>query len=333
MRPDLVHSVSTIPDGRPTLAQALSILSKELGFTPNPGNPASRQVYLAAKTWRQRFFGMIGDKPVSLRIDSHRLPVEEETMRDKFRSQIGIGRIFPIRPPNTYDWQPFDARKGYGWSLDEIGGDDPVFRPDQDPAQASRAFLEMYHELRSAIRTPFWHVDIASAAELSQQQVALWRARSSELVPGYAEKHASLLERLEQAFVSQQQGVKTCFMHAHLAGPDVRRKNGEYLVFANHFWSWRQPGYDIAFAIWSQWMSLSFERRTPSEVAHITNVWLQYFQKERPDYAKGVKAMLLNRCFGSLLLDIPLKYERESPEVIQVLETAIVAEAKRLLAE
>lgn len=333
MRPNLVPFATTISDGRPTLAHALSVLSKELGFVPNQHDPASRSVFLAGKTWRQRFFGMIGDKPVSLCIDAHRLPVEEETMRDKFRMQLGVGKLFPVRPPETYCWQPFDDKKGYGWSLDEVGGEQPLFLPDADPAQAVAAFLAMYHELRSAIQKPFWHPDIATASELSRLQAVSWRATSKDLVPGVAGKHVDLLNQLEAAFVSEQEGIPTRFMHAHLAGTDVRCKDGRYIVFANHFWSWRQPGYDIAFAIWWQWMSLPPQRRTAKEVANITEAWLRCFQTERPDYAKGVKTMLLNRCFGSLLLDIPLKYEREPVEAIAALEASIVAEAERLLAE
>lgn len=332
MRPDLVPSVSIIQDGRPTLEHALSVLSKELGFTPDSSDPVGRMVYLPGKTWRRRIFGTVRGKPVSLRIDTHKLPIEEETMRDKFRAQLGVGKLFPVRPPETFDWQPFDDKKGYGWSLDEVGGEQPLFLPDTDPGQAAVAFLTMYHELRSAIQKPFWHPDIASASELSRLQAATWRTKSQELVPGFGEKHADLLNRLEHAFVSRQQDQSTRFTHAHLAGTDIRLKDKHYLVFANHFWSWRQPGYDIAFAIWWQWMSLPSERRSAEEVRGITERWLGHIQAERPNYLNGVHAMLLNRCFGSLLLDIPLKRERESPSAIQALEEAIVAEAERLLA-
>ncbi len=333
MRPDLVPSASIIPDGRSTLEHALSVLSKELGFTPDSNDPISRMVYLPGKTWRRRIFGTLKGKPVSLRIDTHKLPVEEETMRDKFRAQPCVGKLFPVRPPETYDWQPYDDKKGYGWSLDEVGGEQPLFLPDADPGQAAAAFLKMYHELHSAIRKPFWHPDIATASELSRLQAVSWRAMSKDLVPGVAERHAVLLNRLERAFVSSQEGKPTHFMHAHLAGLDVRCKDNQYIVFANHFWSWRQPGYDITFAIWWQWMSLPPERRTAEEVANITMTWMRVFQLEWPRYAEGVEAMLLNRCFGALLLDIPLKGKSESPDASQALEQAIVAEAERLLAE
>lgn len=293
--------------------------------------PRTHMRYLPGKTWRRRMLGTVQGKPVSLRIDTHKLPVEEETIRDKFRAQIGVGTLFPVRPPQTYDWQPFDGKKGYGWSLDEIGGEQPLFLPDADPGQAAEAFLTMYHELHSAIRKPFWHPDIATASELSRLQAVEWRAKSKELIPGLAEKHADLLNRLEHAFVSLQEGVPTYFMHAHLAGTDVRVKDNQYIVFANHFWSWRQPGYDIAFAIWWQWMGLPIERRSAEAVRGITEQWLEHIRAERPDYLKGVRAMLLNRCFGSLLLDIPLK-QSESVQDRQALEQAMVAEAERLLA-
>lgn len=339
MQPNLVHSSPTMEDGRPTLAHALAEVSAKTGFLPsNPENTQVRFAYQADKTWRQRVFGIYQGRPASLRLDSHRLPVEEETMRDKFRQQSGLGKIFHVRPPHTLAWQPFDPVKGYGWSIDEPGGEEVLFASGQPAAQAAAAFLACWRELWMAVREPFWYPDIVLANELSAGQSSSWRETSHKLGHDAALRHGGLLMRLEQAVQGRQAGKKTRFQHAHLAGSDVRLKqdgNGqkEWVVFANHFWSWRQPGYDVAFAIWQQWMSLPLDGSGPQPVQHITQAWLEALSKNVGALVsvEDVISMLLNRCIGSLLLDLPEKRKREPVALVDAREQELCAEALRLL--
>lgn len=123
------------------------------------------------------------------------------------------------------------------------------------------------------------------------------------------------------------------FMHPHLSGADVRAAGNDWVVFANHFWSWRQPGYDVAFPLWGQWLALSPKERTPQHVARITDVWMDMAKRELSDIVSvpDVHLMLLNRLYGSLLLDIPAKEKTEERDAVESLAFACEAEANRLL--
>lgn len=321
--------------------RALKEVSDITGFEPK-GESQRRFLYQRDKTWRVRIAGLLDGQPASLRLENMQLETDEEAVREAFRAQS----TERVRPPKSFTSAPYDAARGYAWSIDEDAGERVLFEPGGDPLIAVQAFVPFYTALRQAVRTPFWPAPMhffrtsdtpteTRSTIFTQQQLARWRGLAEDRNPEALVRHRPLLDRLETAMLKGVTRQPLRFMHAHLAGSDVRlAADGAYVVFANHFWSWRQPGYDIAFAIWNQWMALPDERRTADGVREATEIWLAAIQASLADFAdvRHVRTMLLNRCFGSLILDIPAKLERESPESVEALERAIIAEAEWLLA-
>lgn len=342
MQSDIVQSFPTATDGSTTLARALEEVSKLTGFVPDPdAGVAKRTVYMPDKVWRIRIEGKWRDEPATLRLESRRLPIEEEMMRLAFRFQVREACNDTMRPPETYAWQPFDPNKGYGWSLDEAGGDKILFDPAGDPKKAVARFIDFHHLLHGAVvKRPFWYCDVPDAGELSRAQADKWLDVSKSMPHSGIHRCAKLLEHLRTVFIEAQRRMPTQFMHAHLSGADVRLKQRRtggpvYLVFANHHWSWRQPGYGVAFPIWGMWLARPLAERTPEGIAAVTEAWLAHCPSggDRLQDRRQVMLMLLNRCYGSLLLDIPAKRAYEPAEAVDALEASIAAEAERLLRE
>ncbi len=304
-------------------------------------------LYDMDKTWRVRIHGAYDGMPALLRIENLKLETDEERVRAAFRAQSGG----MIRPPVTFVSAPFDNAVGYAWSIDEAVGDQILFDPTGDPAEGARAFLKFYVTLRRAVRKPFLdHPQVDDAAAFGAEQAKKWTEIAQQRDPDVMSRHVVLLDRLRDRFIVPMRRKKLVFCHAHLSGWDVRiGPGGSYVVFANHFWSWRQPGYDIAFPIWGMWMALPPEQQTPEDVRAITDVWLQCLFPQPPEGVdlderhpvpldgirhwvapEDLRTMLLNRCFGSLILDLPAKRGQETH--VDRLEAAVVAEAERLLA-
>ncbi|HVM90766.1 MAG TPA: hypothetical protein VMU11_02635, partial [Verrucomicrobiae bacterium] len=287
-----------------------------------------RFIYEKDKTWRVKYSGTYQGKSAVLLVDGMMHEEDEETIRIAFREQATGSRV---RPPMTYVHQAFDEAKGYGFTLEERVDGAMLYRPDEDPEIASAKFAEFYRELNKALTKPFWPNEHGpSALDFSAKQLDKWMKLAEEKEPGSSQRYKDVLVKIRASVLAGMEGKELCFMHPHLCGPDIRLgENGEYIVFGNHFWSWRQPGYDIAFPVWHQWMHLPEGKRTAADVQHITDVWM----KQNLTDEKDLRAMLLNRVFGSLILDLPAKAKLapESEASVAPLFGAFVAEGERLL--
>lgn len=310
-------------------------IAETTGFILDGGEVQRRTLYDPNKTWRVRLSGTYQEKPALLRIENLKLEQDEETIRQAFRQQAMGSRV---RPPVTYTTRPFDDEKGYAYSIDEAVGGEVLFDQTGSPVEAAKAFSVFYRLLRSAVSQPFWENEQGDVKTFSTQQADTWRSIAEKKDPEHTKHIWPLVERLREVMLNDLTDHAMRFQHPHLAGSDVRRNAaGEYVVFANHFWSWRQPGYDVTFPLWHQWMSLPVGRRTPEAIQEITETWLHMIRTDLADLVDiaDVRPMLFNRLYGSLLLDIPAKIhgEGETKETVQALEDACKAEAERLMDE
>ncbi|HWR00142.1 MAG TPA: hypothetical protein VN397_04845 [Candidatus Methylomirabilis sp.] len=330
MQNRIVEKFATHQDFAPWANRAIEDVARATGFVPD-GEVQRRFIYDPSKTWRVRVRGTLEGRPALLRIENLKLEIDEETIRASFRRQAEGSRV---RPPITYATRPFDDGKGYAWSIDEYADGRMLFDSVGVSNAAARAFMPFYRAYREAVREPFWPAPEGDITAFCAQQFDGWLTVARERDASVVQRHAPLLERLRERVLGGVRGLPPRFMHAHLTGADVRvAPDGTYVVFANHFWSWRQPGYDVAFPLWGQWMALPERRRTPSAVRDITETWLAAVRGELSDVvsADDVTTMLFNRLFGSLILDIPAQRHRESEASVAALEATCIAEAERLL--
>lgn len=315
------------------LKRALQEVSAEIGFTPT-AELDRRTIYDANKVWRVRIQGEWQGKPAVLRLENIKLERDEESIREDFRARLPKGSR--VRPPHTYLHDPYDEKKGYGYSLDELVEGESLFDPAGDPRIAAKAFTVFYRDLRAAVTSPFWPMPALDAVELTVAQMRdNWLKLAREKDPTWVARFDPVLERWITLLTEKLRGRELVFMHAHLAGTDVRvNKAGECIVFANHLWSWRQPSYDLAFPTWGQWLARPHTERTVVGIQAVTDAWQKEIATSLGDVISldSWHLMLLNRIFGALLLDVPAigRKEGESRETIEPLVEALLEEGKRI---
>lgn len=328
MRNVIIEHWKKHTDFTPWALRAVDEISQQTGFLVD-GELQRRVIYDANKTWRIRYSGKYKGQSALLRVENLKLEIDEEAIREAFRKQCSGSRV---RPPDTYLTKTFDETKGYAFSIDEFVEAPPLFDAWGSAEKAVQAFIPFYRELHSVVHEPFWDVTDENANSFSREQLRRWTDIAREKNPEAIDHQAPVLGRLKSALLDRMSGPLQ-FMHAHLAGADVRVKGDEYIVFANHFWSWRQSGYDISFPLWGQWMALPKEKRSPDTISGITETWLKATRKDLSDLvsADQVRNLLFNRLYGSLILDIPARRQFEDSSSVDALEQAFVEEAERLL--
>lgn len=324
---------STQQDFSPHLGRVVAEITAETGFVAE-GEVQRRMIYDPDKTWRVRFSGTYQGKPALLRVENLKLERDEEAIREAFRHQARGSRV---RPPRTYFSKPFDESKGYAFSIDEQVNGNILFDPAGEAITAVQKFIPFYRELRRAVTEPFWPNATGDVHSYSAQQADAWLKLAQEKNPAHTKTVLPMVRRLREAMLASLPEQPLRFMHAHLSGWDVRvDEEGDYVVFANHFWSWRQSGYDVAFPLWGQWMALPVDHRSAHDVQAVTETWLDAVRRELDGLVSfaELRPLLFNRLYGSLLLDIPAKksHEAETPASVQALEDACLAESERLLA-
>jgi hypothetical protein len=315
------------------IAEIVGEISKETGFVP--GEEMHRRfIYDPDKVRRIRINGTFKGTLASLCFQNSKPEVEEELIRQAFRTHAaGLN----VRPPHTYAFRPFNDDNGYAWSIDEFVVGRPLFQPEKRPETAARDFLKFYKKLRNTMRIPFWPTADVDAQVFTKAQLGKWVKTAKTIDANRVVYLEPILGMLSDKIVGDMRGHLLSFTHPHLSGGDVliTRRSG-YVVFANEFWSWRQPGYALAFPIWTQWLALDERHRTEGNVHDITETWLETIERELvPNVIAStatVKTMLLNRIFGSLILYLPAQHHRHSEASITALEAALIAEAERLMA-
>lgn len=315
------------------LKRALQEVSAELGFTPT-AELDRRTIYDANKVWRVRIQGEWQRKPAVLRLENIKLERDEESIRAAFRASLPMGSR--VRPPYTYAHATYDEKKGYGYSLDELAEGTFLFDPAGDPRVSAKAFAGFYRDLRTAVTSPFWPRPTQDAAAFTISQMREnWLKVAREKDPACVDRFTLVLEPWIDLLTEKLQDRELVFMHAHLAGTDVRvNKAGEYIVFANHMWSWRQPSYDLAFPTWGQWLARPHAERSTAGIEAVTSAWEKEIVTSLGDLVSldAWHLMLLNRIFGAILLDIPAigRKEGESLQTIEPLIQALLEEGKRI---
>lgn len=329
MENQIVSKYFDHPDFSPHVDATVKQICRNYGFDPTE-TVHKRYIYNPDKLWRVRLRGVWQKLPAMLRIENMRLETDEELIREAFRKQCKGSNV---RPPITYVSMPYDKSKGYAFSIEEYVDGSPLFNP-AEAAETAWSFVPFYRELRRAVTKPFWPCPEMDARDYSIQKMADWHRIAAKKFPERTNRLDKVLSRLMAHSIDLIDHEPLSFQHSHLTGADVREnEKGEWVVFANHFWRWGQPGYDVAFPMWSMWLSLSPKHRAASDVRHITDLWLTMIRDEFHDLVSpdALVAMVLNRLYGALLVDVPAKMETEPLDEVESLERSLIAESERFI--
>ena len=254
---------------------------------------------------------------MDLKVDNLDTGVNEEVIRQQFRAV----QTQHVRPPHTYVYEPYSVERGYGFMLEEVVDAPVVFHADDHPEVAAKAFARFYSFLQEVLAKPFIARPDTTAKAFSEEQYDGWLSVATRSWSADFAARKALADKAFERSLALMEDTPLVFMHPHLSGSDVQVQNDSvYIVHANHFWGWRQPMYDLAFPVWGQWMALPRDKRGIGEVAKIANAWREVLRRELGESfdEQAWESQLLNRIYGSVLLDLPAIARRDGEDPASV---------------
>ncbi len=330
--PQIVSRYPDYQDLIPRLARILEELSSREGLSIGV-EERRLMIYDADKVWRVFYTGTYHGAPATIRVDGMDMQIPEDLYVERFRAVLRRSRATvavataEVRPPHVLMSEAFEAMRGYGFTVEESVQGEAAWNAKDDPAVVSEAFMRLYRVLRVLLREPFLPApEDLDAQRFHNEQYAGWLKVARAMHTDHTERVHERVRLLYAASRELLAGKKRTFQHAHLAPENcTRAASGEYVLRANHFWGWRQPLYDVAFGVWQQWLSLPVERCTMQEVARIADIWKKNLQEVIGDEFgdDAWRAMLLNRVYGAVLLDLPPRITDEAQRTTQLEEALL----------
>jgi len=125
---------------------------------------------------------------------------------------------------------------------------------------------------------------------------------SQKEIAGYRDKYFEILEKMTFG--------KSHFSHAHLSGFDVKydKKNEQYIVMANLYWSFRPTYYEIIFPVWVNLMHIRNENLEFKDFLTIVNKWGDVWKNDLYDHdptaTKEYWFHFLTRAVLTIMLDL-----------------------------
>lgn len=305
-------------------------VSARVGFTPDR-EIARGVLYERAKAGTALVAGTYRDRPAVLKLQGIKLEIEEADLMRQFTLLNGLARqegggTEKIRVPEVLLHERFDAARGYGFMVMERINGLRIYSPPSASPRARRRYAEFYGEFRRAVRQPFFlSKGGLTTPRFLEGRLERWLAMHAS-APAARRLDPARLDRLvagyRAAIVRHASGLPMAFTHGHL-GPDDVWVVGidRYVLFGNAFWGWRPLWYDWAFNVWADLMAAGTgQAATPEESMRIAEEWrtaAALVAQVRADAAfdERYRLMLLERCVGSLLVDIPLADRAPAAEV------------------
>ncbi|MFA6429398.1 MAG: hypothetical protein WCV84_02760 [Patescibacteria group bacterium] len=266
------------------------------------------QVYDADKVGSVLLQGVFGDRPAVLKIQGLRLDEEEV---DGMRAFMAQNTSEWIRIPEIYAHEPRQEEWGYGYTIMECIDGVPLFDRSCPSSKDRETFARFYQEYRTKAITKPWIVPPQeSTKEFVLFRVEKWRALCAH--KGYLapEQYEPFVARFCEIVGQVGQTVPLVFCHGHLTSTDiVRDAQGQCVLFSNLFWSYRPQWYDLAFNVWSVWMSMPEGEVSPVRAKQILEEWRATYRtipvtQTDASYERTLDFVLLERVMGAILADI-----------------------------
>lgn len=315
------------------------------GFVPEDDIWTGR-VVAAEKVATHIVAGTWEGKRAALKLQGIPLVFEEAELIRRFTV---LNRSDRIRAPKLYRHEPYAAARGAGWTVMELVPMRlPIYIAPDAPERARRRFADFYVEFHGkAVTHPFFPneeptVDVPGFLE---QRLRTWLGINAaappqqRMIPG---EQVKLVEAYRRQIALRGPEIPMVFTHGHMGPRDVVCDGTRgYILFGHAFWGWRPLWYDLAFNVWVNLMAAG-DRNDPvsdAELREIVQGWTATYAQlpmARSDqhFARNLRFMLLERCVGSLLVDIPVGMRRPDAERTRTAHReATYVLARRLLKE
>jgi hypothetical protein len=258
-----------------------------------------------------------------LKLQGLKPEIEEWQIMEFFKAQ---NKSQQVRLPILYAYQPWDAKKGYGYLITEFIDALNIFKMPLASDQEMAKFANFYQEYRTLAITKPWETIALASAQFTLVRVNKWlqfckskkRLAENQYLP-YYEKFLILTNK-------HCPTIPLVFCHGHLSANDIFcPKDNEYVLTSNLFWAYRLQWYELAFNIWACLLAVSDLNFSPEQLIAYVNKWLAVYQqipivKLDPDFQRKINFLLAERMIGAILADLGVgdKFEgRENEQSLQ----------------
>lgn len=302
--------------------QAGELVKKEasrLGFTVK-AELWRGLVYQQKKVGTVIVRGLWQNQPAVLKLQAVKPVIEEAELITRFEKHNQSKRI---RAPKVFYFEPWDEARGYGLMIMEAISAPTIYKKPRATARERAAFVDFYTEFRTKVVTTSWlerDEREENTERFLHEQLASWLKINASADPSRRlpeTEQAALVEAYREVIARLAPHTPMVFGHGHLGPDDILVESpGHYVLLANFFWSWRPRRHDLAFNVWVALMALWKEDQPTLDHANkIVADWLAAYRdlpmtKADPHFERNFKFMLLERCIGSVLVDLVVA-ERE----------------------
>jgi hypothetical protein len=254
------------------------------------------------------YSGTHNGEPVILKIQGVRPNVSETENIHSFEKQ---NKSTLVRPPKVFWDIPWNEELQFEALLTEDVGNQKLVHL---PAQQSQfqEFFEVYREYRqNCLRTPWLTLPTVSLTEGVQQAFAQWQSIAADISskhPLHDKGDAALIQHAVETLSREYAGVPWQFQHGHFSARDIFKKNGQYVVLSNLYWSWRAPYYDAVFGFhWYQFDLAALPNTSREQLNQHRRLWKAEIEKAAAPTSKHEKRLLelafLERAAAGVNLD------------------------------
>ncbi|MEK7073393.1 MAG: hypothetical protein AAB974_03070 [Patescibacteria group bacterium] len=282
-----------------------------------PGEEIWRgRVVAAEKVATQIVSGTWQGKPAALKLQGIPLQFEEAELIRRFTIMNASERI---RAPQVYQHEPWDASRGYGWTIMELVQMRlPIYSPPDAPERARRRFADFYVEFHGkTAQHPFFPNEepMLDTPAFLEKRLLTWldiNATAPEHNRMLVGEQRALVAAYKLQIAARGPELPMIFTHGHLGPRDIVCEGiGKYVLFGHAFWGWRPLWYDLAFNVWINLMAAG-EHAVPSDVGlrQIVEDWAATYAQlpmamSDHHFIRNFRFMMIERCIGALLVDIP----------------------------
>jgi len=293
------------------------------------------RVYTSAKVGTVILSGMWRDRKAILKIQLLPLEHEEAELIKAFTLQ-NSSRL--IRAPEIYVHQAFNLKEQFGFMVMEAIEAEPIYEPPFADLKKREAYADFLAEFyANAVRRPF----LQAREQFEQSTEAFLLKRLDSWIVGnrMAAKERRLEAKLQERLILQYEElcriygsqIPMTFTHGHLGPNDVRVEGKKFVLLANAFWSYRPLYYNLGFNVWCELMTLyKLQSFTYEDVKTIVEEWETAYQRipavaEDEDFDWRYRLMILERCLGSVLMDLVVAERSAEAEARRVEQLAVMA--------
>jgi hypothetical protein len=289
--------------------EVLGQIVKETGFVPEK-EIFRGKIYDSKKVGSLIYAGSYENNPAVLKIQGLRPEVDEIDIMAKFNAQ---NRSKMVRLPRLYKGKKWNEDDEYGYLLQEEISGKKIYEPPFASPEEIQKFIDFYQEYKTnCVREPFFEktADEQSSLSFMTRRVAKWRD-IAESRGHLTDKLREMVEKFLQIAQDNLPAIPMEFMHGHLTFNDITTtKEGDYVLMSNLFWSYRPKHYDKTFHLWAGINRVQDISVDDEKIDSYIKSWVDAYKRDSdakhdPDFERTFIMNMLERCAGSLLVDLP----------------------------